>query len=217
MCRASRLGSPPGRASHRRLSAGRRLQQWRREDHRLHRLRACPPSSGCSTSSSNCTVSGLTNGVSYTFRVSATNSVGTGQLSDPSVAVTPAHGTASTFHPIAPVRVLDGEAEWLGEQARREQGPVAFRVTNRNDAESADPRWSQRGHRQHTGGSEDPLTAGPSTSGLRRLTSRLPQRDQLRRRSRGGQRPDGGPGLGRDSERYLYLERLPARPTSSST
>ena len=41
-------------------------------------------------SGSPCTVTGLTNGTSYTFKVSDTNGVGGGALSDPSSAVTPA-------------------------------------------------------------------------------------------------------------------------------
>ena len=43
----------------------------------------------CSSSALSCTVSGLTNGTSYTFTVSATNSVGTGASSGSSASVTP--------------------------------------------------------------------------------------------------------------------------------
>ena len=54
----------------------------------------------------SCTVSGLTDGTSYTFTVTATNSAGlTGPASDPSNAVTPLAG--ATYHTVAPARVLD--------------------------------------------------------------------------------------------------------------
>ena len=54
-----------------------------------------------------CTVTGLTNGTSYTFEVNATNSVGTGPASAASGAVTPSVPPDDLFHPLDPTRILD--------------------------------------------------------------------------------------------------------------
>jgi hypothetical protein len=57
-----------------------------------------------------CTVSGLTNGTSYTFTVKATNSIGTGPASPASNAVVPAVPVDDLFHPLPPTRILDTRA-----------------------------------------------------------------------------------------------------------
>jgi len=55
----------------------------------LYNVVASPDGAGASRSGSPITVSGLTNGTTYTFVVTATNAAGTGPASSPSNAVTP--------------------------------------------------------------------------------------------------------------------------------
>lgn len=54
-----------------------------------YRVTSTPGSITATGSSSPITITGLTNGVEYTFTVAATNSIGYGAESDPSNAVTP--------------------------------------------------------------------------------------------------------------------------------
>jgi uncharacterized repeat protein (TIGR02543 family) len=53
----------------------------------------------CSSATTSCSVTGLTNGTPYTFTVTATNSIGTSDLSAPSSAITPLAPTAPVVAP----------------------------------------------------------------------------------------------------------------------
>lgn len=55
-----------------------------------YEVTSSPGAATCSTSTTSCTVTGLINGTSYTFTVTAANSVNTSSPSSPSAAVTPA-------------------------------------------------------------------------------------------------------------------------------
>ena len=55
-----------------------------------YKVTASPGGRTCSTATLSCTVTGLTNGSSYSFTVKATTTIGTGPASSPAVSATPA-------------------------------------------------------------------------------------------------------------------------------
>jgi hypothetical protein len=97
---------------------------------------AAPGGGSCSSVTLGCTVVGLAKGSAYTFTVTATNSVGTGDASAASGPVTPIGGFAS----VNPARLyesrvgpdlttFDGESEGVGRLVDSET--VEFRVAGR--------------------------------------------------------------------------------------
>ena len=99
-------------------------------------MTAAPGGGSCSSVTLGCTVVGLAKGSAYTFTVTATNSVGTGDASAASGPVTPIGGFAS----VNPARLyesrvgpdlttFDGESEGVGRLVDSET--VEFRVAGR--------------------------------------------------------------------------------------
>ena len=67
-----------------------------------------PDAKTCTTTGAlSCAVIGLTNGVSYTFTVTATNAAGAGPASAASNSVTPLPPSPATYVPLSPTRILD--------------------------------------------------------------------------------------------------------------
>lgn len=96
---------------------------------------ASPGGATCSWTSGplSCVVIGLTAGTSYTFSVTATNSVGQGVASASSIAVTPWDGAG--YHPVAPSRILDSRSTNGGWNVQLEAGtPRDLQVTGRGGA-----------------------------------------------------------------------------------
>jgi hypothetical protein len=84
----------------------------------------------------SCTVSGLTNRATYTFKVTATNVAGTSGPSSASLGAMPLAG--ATYVTITPNRLVDSRSSWhLGLSASlSHKVPVSFQVTGR----STDPK-----------------------------------------------------------------------------
>jgi hypothetical protein len=86
-----------------------------------------PGSRTCQTTTTSCAVSGLTNGIPYTFTVTATNGVGQGPPSAHSTPVIPLAG--ATYIPLTPTRLLDTRISLGLSGALRSHVARAFQVT----------------------------------------------------------------------------------------
>lgn len=76
-----------------------------------YRVTSTPGGFGCTTSGLSCAVTGLSNGTTYTFTVSAESAVGMGGASVPSDAVTP---VAPTPPPVPTITIVGSRAEVRG-------------------------------------------------------------------------------------------------------
>jgi hypothetical protein len=84
-----------------------------------------PGGQTCTTSGLSCAVGGLTNGTTYRFTVTATNTTGTGPASDPSAPVTPGTRWSVTLG-VSAADVTAGTAVTLTAQANQDVTPSPY-------------------------------------------------------------------------------------------
>lgn len=97
----------------------------------LYTVTSSPGGFTCtSTSASNCTVSGLTDGASYTFTVTATNISGTGPASAPSNAVVPAPVPSAPLSPTATPANASASVSWAAPTNNGGSTISAYTVTS---------------------------------------------------------------------------------------
>ncbi|MEO8470197.1 MAG: fibronectin type III domain-containing protein, partial [Chloroflexota bacterium] len=93
--------------------------------------KSSPGNKTCSTVGVlNCTVTGLTNGTSYTFTVTATNGLGTGSPSSPSNAVTPATVPGAPTGAVGQSRDGGAQISWAAPSSNGGKPITGYMVTS---------------------------------------------------------------------------------------
>ena len=156
--RADRRGRQPRQHHRRRLLDGTRVQR-RRRDHRLDRpgpdRRDDRAHGRVTQTTTGTTVTGLTNGTAYNFRVQAVNAAGAGALSTQSNGVTPATVPGAPVI-LAPTQgpaggTLTAVANWAAPAVTGGAAITNYRVTalrhggGRDDADRHADRVDRRG------------------------------------------------------------------------
>jgi Fibronectin type III domain len=94
-----------------------------------YHVTASPGGGTCSTATLGCTVTGLTNGTSYSFTLTATTTIGTGPASSPAVSATPATTPGAPVAVLAKPSFSSAAVSWTGPLSNGGSGIVRYTAT----------------------------------------------------------------------------------------